>query len=71
MWSNLMEILTSNVIQSKESDTRFVCNFKERVKIGRENLFSGSTLEVFHLRRLTPNYLRLNLLANERSHEDT
>ena len=37
-WSNSMEILTSDTIQSNESDmSRFVFNFKERVKIEQEN----------------------------------
>ena len=72
MWPNSIEIFTSNAMQSNESDMLpFVLSFKERGKIGVENWFSGSFLEVFRLRRLTPYELLPNFWPNKRSYGDT
>ena len=61
MRSNLMKILTSDAIHGNESDmVRFVFTFKERVKIGQENWFRRSFLEVFRLHPLTPFVLHPN-----------
>ena len=43
MWANLMEIFTSDGMQSMESDMLpFVSNFKESFKIGLETDFLGN-----------------------------
>ena len=55
-----MEILTSDAIQSNESDMLwFVLNFKERVKIGQENWFCRFFVYALLHPLLCPNFYQM------------
>ena len=65
MWSNWFKTFTSDAKQSNASDIRqFLFYSKEVVKTGPKIWFSGSFLEVFCFRPLTPDELCPNLLPN-------
>ena len=69
---NSFEILTSHTMRNNASDmSRFLLYCQEIVEIEPKNWISGSFLDIFRLRPLTPYELRRNFLRNESSHEDT